>query len=166
MKTSLTKEFVNKFFIYQEGKLYWRNKKQPGRIGKHVGSNKNKYWVTSICGIRIYNHQIVFLIFNNYIPARILFLDGNPLNYAIENLVEATHSIIALSNNLRNDNTSGYTGVSWHKKKEKWVAYIGSKATRKHLGYFNNKEDAFIAYQQALYRLYGNINKKNVRKRY
>lgn len=47
---------------------------------------------------------------------------------------------------LRADNTSGYRGVSWHKKLNKWYSYINIKGKKKHLGMFENKEDAAKAY--------------------
>ena len=46
-------------------------------------------------------------------------------------------------------NTSGYKGVSLFKKTNKWTAYIHVKGKKKHLGYFNSKEDAIKARKTA-----------------
>ena len=41
------------------------------------------------------------------------------------------------------------TGTYWDKKSEKWRAQIDMHGRRKSLGYFNNREDAALAYQKA-----------------
>ena len=47
---------------------------------------------------------------------------------------------------LRITNKSGYRGVSWHKNNKKWKASISFNNKVKHLGYFEDKEDAAKAY--------------------
>lgn len=47
------------------------------------------------------------------------------------------------------NNTSGTTGVSFDKRKNKWVAYISYNKKRIHLGYFVLKEDAIKARKEA-----------------
>ena len=43
-------------------------------------------------------------------------------------------------------NTSGYRGVSFKKDRQKWKAYISINHKQKHLGYFDNKDTAALAY--------------------
>lgn len=43
------------------------------------------------------------------------------------------------------NNKSGHRGVLWYNKNNKWMAYITVNWKRKHLGYFNNLEDAINA---------------------
>ena len=45
---------------------------------------------------------------------------------------------------------SKYTGVSWSKRSNKWVASIKINNKNKHLGYFINEEEASKAYQKKL----------------
>ncbi len=47
---------------------------------------------------------------------------------------------------LRSDNTSGYVGVSFHKKDNKYQAHIAMKGERKYLGEFTDPMSAAIAY--------------------
>lgn len=47
------------------------------------------------------------------------------------------------------NNTSGYKGVSWHKINKKWISGITINYKRIHLGYFEDKKEAVIAYKQA-----------------
>ena len=47
---------------------------------------------------------------------------------------------------LRTDNTSGYRGVSWHKRRNSWFSQININKKHKHLGYFNSPKLAAIRY--------------------
>lgn len=46
-------------------------------------------------------------------------------------------------------NTSGFRGVSWNRKDQKWEANITYKNERKYLGQYDNKEDATQARKSA-----------------
>lgn len=45
----------------------------------------------------------------------------------------------------QNNNTSGYTGVIWHKRNKKWMAQIKIDRNNIGLGYYDNIEDALQA---------------------
>lgn len=47
------------------------------------------------------------------------------------------------------NNTSGFRGVHWSKKCQKWAAQISIKGKVKHLGLFNTAEEAYEAYLRA-----------------
>ena len=47
------------------------------------------------------------------------------------------------------NNSSGYKGVSWHKKSLKWQAYIGINGKQECLGMFDNYDDAVSARKAA-----------------
>lgn len=50
-----------------------------------------------------------------------------------------------LNSQLQTNNTSGVCGVSWNKATGKWIAQIGFKRNKIHLGEFKNKQDAINA---------------------
>lgn len=55
----------------------------------------------------------------------------------------------------RSDNKSGYQGVSWFKRDQKWRAFITINGKHKHIGYFTDKKDAIKArraYEAFYYR--------------
>ena len=54
-------------------------------------------------------------------------------------------STIATGREIKKNNTSGKTGVSFNKRTQKWVAYITLKRNQIHLGFFDKKEDAIKA---------------------
>jgi len=47
------------------------------------------------------------------------------------------------------DNTSGFRGVYYHRKTNKWVARINFDGTQRHLGIFDNILDAALAVTHA-----------------
>ncbi len=55
----------------------------------------------------------------------------------------------------RSTNNSGVTGVCWHKKSQKWVAYICVNYCQIHLGEFNNKDDAIQVRKNAEIKYFG-----------
>ena len=77
-------------------------------------------------------------------------IDGNPLNNQRDNL-----RICSSRENNQNHRhksatrnySSKYPGVYWHKRAEKWMAYIKINKKRKHLGLFLIEEEAAKAYQ-------------------
>lgn len=72
-----------------------------------------------------------------------------------ENLREATPSQNAANRTIRNDNTSGFKGVSYKKQTGRWVAraHINGKAI--HIGYFDSAEEAAHAYLAKSTELHG-----------
>jgi len=82
-------------------------------------------------------------------------IDGNKQNNCLSNLRWATHAENSWNRKKRKDNTSGYTGVSFHKRDGKWQAYIRVDGKRKHLGSFDTPEEAAAVYREAARELYG-----------
>lgn len=62
---------------------------------------------------------------------------------------------------IRSDNSSGYKGVSWHKRASKWTANISLRGVRKHIGYFHSPEAAARAYDAAARELHGEFGRTN-----
>jgi hypothetical protein len=79
----------------------------------------------------------------------------NSLDNRRTNLREATHGQNMCNSGKRQNNTSGYKGVTWSKKHRKWVAQIGKDRTHHYLGLFDDPEVAHQAYCEAAKRLHG-----------
>ena len=85
-------------------------------------------------------HRIAWHIHNGCFPnGEIDHIDGDGLNNRIDNR----------NQRMRIDNTSGFNGVCWHKRDEKWYAKINTNGKRKHIGGFNDLEEAAKAYRKA-----------------
>jgi hypothetical protein len=49
---------------------------------------------------------------------------------------------------MHRNNTSGITGVSWHKRKNKWMAHVTLDGKLKYLGSYDDKEEAGTAVRE------------------
>ncbi|WP_409242962.1 HNH endonuclease, partial [Enterobacter hormaechei] len=76
-------------------------------------------------------------------------INGNPSDNRLENLRLVTHQQNMCNRKKRNDNSSGYPGVCFHKTNNKWHASIRVKGKRIHLGYFKTAKEAYDKYVEA-----------------
>jgi hypothetical protein len=84
-------------------------------------------------------------------------IKGDKSDNRITNLREATTSQNKANERIRVNNTSGYKGVTWHRKRRKWEAHIGVNGKGLTLGYFDSPERAFIAYMKAAWDHFGDF---------
>ena len=82
-------------------------------------------------------------------------INRNPFDNRKINLRKATPEGSARNHTIRKDNTSGTSGVYWHKGAKKWTAEIGLNGKMKYLGAFNTYEEAVEARIKAEKDLYG-----------
>lgn len=71
------------------------------------------------------------------------------------NLRICTRSQNMQNKNLRSDNTSGVTGVSWNNYTGSWNAYISIDGKTINLGYYDNKDDAIWIRKEAEEEYFG-----------
>ena len=155
-------DFVKNNFRYENGNLYRLKSTGGEKIDKVAGyettCNGKKYRKICINYKTCYVHHIIFLLHHGYIPKVIDHIDRNSLNNHIENLRESTQSQNC-ANKLKNkNNTSGYKGVTFCKRKKMWVAQIGVNYKRIGLGYFDTPEDASEAYIKAAKDKFGEFS--------
>jgi hypothetical protein len=72
-----------------------------------------------------------------------------------ENLRWATHGENSKNAKLSTRNTSGIKGVHFHKKSNKWAAYIYIDGKRKHIGIYTSIEEATTARRKMALSLFG-----------
>lgn len=77
----------------------------------------------------------------------------------IKMLRPANDSLNAQNRKLDANNTSGFTGVSWNAKLQKWHAKIGFEKEQIHLGVYKHKRAAACAYRdaKAFFHEFGNV---------
>ena len=85
-------------------------------------------------------------------------VDGDVLNNRRSNLRLATHTDNMRNRKLQVNNKSGYTGVRI--RRSRWVAEIRVNGKKIHLGYFDNAEDAYKAYQNAASKYFGEFARR------
>lgn len=82
------------------------------------------------------------------------------------NLREVTVSQNGMNSKLNKNNTSGVTGVSWNKQKNKWNAYIMIDRKKYNLGYFDVFVDAVKVRKEAEEEYFGEFSYDNSQKLY
>lgn len=93
-------------------------------------------------------------------------INGNGLDNRRENLRVCTHA-----ENLRNkiksiNNTSGYKGVWFNKVGKKWIVHLYFDGKNHHIGQFDTKEDAAMAYDISAINKFGEFAKTNFERRF
>lgn len=107
---------------------------------------KNGYVRIQILGRKYRAHRLAWLIvYGSFPPDQIDHINGVKHDNRISNLRAVTCLENCRNKPLSSNNTSGYIGISYNKKNNKWVAKIGSANKRVHLGNFENLEDAVEA---------------------
>lgn len=77
------------------------------------------------------------------------------------NLRLTTRSQNTMNAQIKSNNISGVSGVSFDKSNNKWIAYITIDYKQKHLGSFTNKYDAIIARKTAEEKYFGKYSYNN-----
>lgn len=88
-------------------------------------------------------------------------INGNKKDNRKSNLRIATSSQNSRNIGLRKNNTTGYKGVIYEKKRDKWRAEIKKDYKSIFLGYFDTKEDAAKAYNEASMKYHGEFANLN-----
>lgn len=113
--------------------------------------------------LRINGKKIVIFLHREVIgtPPNKMFVDHKDhdgLNNQKSNLRFCTQSQNSANSIMHKANKSGYRGVHWYPRKRKYNATI----KHKHIGYFNNKEDAARAYNKLAKKYFGEFAQLNV----
>ena len=87
-------------------------------------------------------------------------INHNTFDNRKSNLRICTHQENLRNQSINSKNTSGTTGVSFRKDKNKWRAYITVNEKQISLGNFINKEDAIKARKEAEIRYFGEYRNK------
>jgi hypothetical protein len=141
----------NLHYAPETGIFTWlKNKSQRVKIGAIAGNlQQTGYARIEIDGITYRSHRLAWLYCYGQTPEFFIdHIDGNKNNNRLENLRECTNSENMKNQGVRVTNTSGYKGVSWHKRDCKWAAFARINGRLKHLGYFETPKAASIAYNE------------------
>lgn len=76
-------------------------------------------------------------------------------NYEPSNCRWANIAMQQHNKRKRSGATSQYVGVSWSKRRNKWVATISDGISQRHLGYFADEHEAHLAYERRAIEIYG-----------
>lgn len=110
------------------------------------------------------NHNTVYmhrLITNTSAGTRVDHRDENGLNNTRINLRVCTNSQNLSNRGRQSNNTSGYKGVFWDRRVNKWFAQIRVNGKQIYLRLWNTPEEAAHAYDEAAKKYHGEYAKTN-----
>lgn len=137
---------VKNVFEYRDGSLIRKS------TGKRGYTRPDGYVYVRLNGKAYGEHRLIFLLFTGEWPQQVDHINGNPSDNRIENLRAATHAQNCMN---RKPSGSAAKGCYWQPKRRKWIAQIGFNNIRKTIGYFDQLEDAKIAYASAAHEIHG-----------
>jgi hypothetical protein len=88
-------------------------------------------------------------------------INGDRLDNRRSNLRIATVAQNSRNTRLSRLNSSGYKGVSWRSREQRWMARITRNGKSRYLGYFATAEEAARAYDAAAREAFGSFAKVN-----
>lgn len=134
---------------------------ETGKFWREAGCvSTNGYRQIWFRGRQCMEHRVAwFLHYGEWPKNHVDHINGNRSDNRIVNLRLATNA-----ENLRNrskpkNNVSGFKGVSWIERYQKWQATIKFDGKNKFLGRFDTREDAADAYNQAALKHHGDFAK-------
>jgi hypothetical protein len=137
----------------ETGVVTWKkNRSRTAKKGSPAGCISSCGYMQIMINRKKYMlHRIAWIMGTGSDPIdfEIDHVNGDKTDNRLSNLRKASRAENTWNQAKPKSNTSGYKGVSWNKKCEKWVAYIGVEWRRIHLGCFETKEAAHAAYSRA-----------------
>jgi hypothetical protein len=158
MTSSLTYKRLREVARYdrRSGLFYWKitvGKARRGCVAGHTDSNG--YTKISIDGVKHFAHRLAWFYCHKEWPKNnIDHIDRCRNNNRLSNLRDVGQSLNGLNGSLRRNNRSGYTGVFYDVRRDKWIAYINRKGHKKHLGEFKLLQAAVQARQTVLQEIF------------
>lgn len=152
----------NEYFTcdFDKGLLYWKKnvggKSKKGNLAGHIRDytkNSGGYrYCVKVKYKKYFAARVIYEMKNGKIPDGMVIdhINGDSLDNRIQNLRVVDRTINARNRKTESTNTSGITGVNFHKESKKWRAVIhvgGGKQLW--LGLFKHKNEAAIARRAA-----------------
>jgi hypothetical protein len=155
----LTQEYLNTLFEYRDGGLYRRISRGPKHAGARAGTKTKKGYVrVRVDGAFYMEHRLVFFMFHGRWPEMTDHINGIRDDNRVENLRECNPA-----QNAFNAKGKGQRdlpkGIHFHKKRQRYCAYIDTYGSRKNLGEYKELHGAIDAITNARHELHGEFAK-------
>ena len=157
-RPELTAEYLRSILDYDPatGAFTWKiSNSNRVKVGSVAGSQSDKgYLCIRVCSRRYKAHRLAWLyVYGVWPEDQIDHINRNRADNRISNLRDVSHKQNHQNTGKPRNNTSGHTGIGWHKQSSKWVVQIIHNQKKIHLGYFTNIEES-IAARKAAEKIY------------
>ena len=148
--SALTAEYLRSILHYEPetGIFTWKvSTSNRVKVGDVAGCLEGDGYLRIKVQSRKYRaHRLAWLyVYGEWPSLDIDHINRNKADNRISNLREVTNKQNMQNASKRSDNTSGHSGVSWHKDSGKWQAQIAFNYRVIYLGLFESVEDAVAA---------------------
>jgi hypothetical protein len=151
--SALTQKRLRELLHYDPESGIFSNRVQRigSPIGKVVGTPNSNGHLQIMISRRLYMaHRLAWLyVYGVWPTSRLDHKNRQKTDNRIANLREVSPSENCQNVDLYTNNTSGLKGVCWRKNEQRWSATICHQHKQIHLGYFDTKESAHLAYRVA-----------------
>lgn len=139
------------------GEFTWRESRGRVAAGQKAGSiASNGYWEIYVENRRYRAHRLAWFMVHGGWPADTIdHRNGDKLDNRIANLREATTSQNHANQPARRSSRSGFRGVHFSQREQRWVAKITCNGRKRHIGQFISKADAIAAYARVSKEVFG-----------
>lgn len=154
----ISKEFIEKILSYDPdtGVIRWIGPRSRGKrpdliAGSEVRkANGKRYVQVVIQGRKYYAHRLIWVLVHGGLPDEdIDHINGDGTDNRLANLRRASRTENSRNMRRSSSNSSGYTGVTWHKKANAWLAQIVVGSKNIYLGVFKDIDSAVKARSDA-----------------
>lgn len=159
---TLSPDEIRRIFTYdaETGEIRWNHREGEPRFrmagqvagtrrrdGRGVIVYKNGFFLSS---------RVAWAYMTGEWPSHLVdHVDNDPSNDRWENLRAATKTQNGYNKRHRPSSSSSFKGVYYAAHAKKWRAEIAANGNRRHLGYFDNEQEAADAYAAAAHELHG-----------
>ena len=142
---------INQLLNYDPatGVFTWKISKGTSKIGDVAGTkNKKGYLIIKINYSNYKAHRLAYYIVTGDQPLEVDHKNGLPNDNRISNLRAADKKLNSNNQKKHKRNTSGITGVSWHKQSNNWQSqyYVNGKR----ISYYNKDLFEVICIRKSL----------------
>jgi hypothetical protein len=177
----MTQEFLKETFTYcPTGKLIWRTDRpidhfatligyrvylsqRAGKVAGKIAINEGKERRDTRVVIISFKgekknyplHRLIFMYHHGYVPELIDHINADYLDNRIENLQELNNQLNTSKAGMFSHNTSGYKGVRYRPRDEKWIVNLKVDGKGYYLGQYDDLEYAAEIYNCVAKAVFG-----------
>lgn len=150
---NITQESLKESLAYNPlcGTFFWRKTRGKVLCTSEAGHvNHYGYVVIGFCGSVHKAHRLAYLYMTgDFPPDQIDHINGDRADNRWCNLRPANSTENMQNKRRYRNNTSGVTGVNWHRSRQKWQSTIRLHGTLTHLGRYDDWFEAVCARKSA-----------------